>query len=63
MPGAYAHITLVNILKETERLEGIAGFPVEAITAVLDYFKFCEPCEFTLKVQEVCKRQMPAGTQ
>ena len=21
------------------------------------------PCEFTLKVQEVCKRQMPAGTQ
>lgn len=42
MPGAYAHITLVNILKETERLEAIPDFPVEAITAVLDYFKFCE---------------------
>lgn len=27
MPGAYAHITLVIILKETERLEGIADFP------------------------------------
>ena len=42
MPGAYAHITLVNILKETERLEEITEFPVEAITAVMKYFKFCE---------------------
>ncbi|MEQ1488259.1 MAG: zinc dependent phospholipase C family protein [Methylotenera sp.] len=42
MPGAFAHITLVNELKEPRRLEAIAGFPVEAITAVLDFFKFCE---------------------
>lgn len=42
MPGTYAHITLVNILKATSRLEQLDGFPVEAITAVLDYFKFCE---------------------
>lgn len=42
MPGAYAHITLVNILKEPERLEKIQGFPIEAIPAILDYFKFCE---------------------
>ena len=42
MPGAYAHITLVNILKETPRLEAIPGFPRAAIPAVLDYFKFCE---------------------
>ena len=42
MPGAYAHITLVNIIKETPRLEAIPGFPMEAIPAVLDYFKYCE---------------------
>lgn len=42
MPGAFAHLTLVNELKEPRRLEAIAGFPVEAITAVLDFFKFCE---------------------
>ena len=42
MPGAYAHITLVNVLKEPRRLEAIPGFPAEAMPAVLDYFKYCE---------------------
>ena len=40
MPGAYAHITLVNVLKEPRRLEAIPGFPAEAMPAVLDYFKY-----------------------
>ncbi len=42
MPGAYAHITLVNQLKEPRRLEAIAGFPREVIPIILDWFKFCE---------------------
>lgn len=42
MPGAYAHITLVNRLKDTKRLERLDGFPGEAIASVFDYFKFCE---------------------
>ena len=42
MPGAYAHITMVNELKEPQRLEKIPGFPRYAISAVLKYFKFCE---------------------
>lgn len=42
MPGAYAHITLVNILKEPRRLEKIPGFPREVIPAILKWFKFCE---------------------
>lgn len=42
MPGAYAHITLVNELREPRRLEQIPGFPQKAITAILDYFRFCE---------------------
>ena len=42
MPGAYAHITMVNELKEPQRLERIPGFPRDAIAAVLKYFKFCE---------------------
>lgn len=42
MPGAFAHITLVNELKEPLRLEGIPGFGPDAITSVLDFFKFCE---------------------
>jgi hypothetical protein len=41
MPGAYAHITLVNLAKEPQRLEQ-ANFPRQAIVAVLDYFRFCE---------------------
>ena len=42
MPGTYAHMTLVNHFREPQRLESISGFPVDAIIAVLDYFKFCE---------------------
>ncbi|MDH5571772.1 MAG: zinc dependent phospholipase C family protein [Gammaproteobacteria bacterium] len=42
MPGAYAHMTLVNHFREPQRLEDINGFPVDAIIAILDYFKFCE---------------------
>lgn len=42
MPAAYAHITLVNELQEPQRLESIPGFPIEAISALLEYFIFCE---------------------
>lgn len=42
MPGAYAHMTLVNLLREPVRLEAIPGFPNEAISAVLEYFRFTE---------------------
>jgi hypothetical protein len=41
MPGAYAHLTLVNLIREPARLES-RGFTAAAITAVLDYFRFCE---------------------
>ena len=41
MPGAYAHLTLVNLIREPARLES-RGFTPDAITAVLDYFRFCE---------------------
>lgn len=42
MPGAYAHITLVNELREPARLERIDGFIPKACAALMDYFKFCE---------------------
>lgn len=42
MPGTYAHITMVNLLKETRRLEKASLFPRAAIPIVLDWFKFCE---------------------
>lgn len=42
MPGAYAHMTVVNIAKEVEKLEKLEGFPLSAISAVLKYFKYCE---------------------
>lgn len=42
MPGAFAHITLVNIVKETSRLEAIPNFPKEVIPGLLKHFKFCE---------------------
>ena len=42
MPGAYAHMTLVNELRETSRLEGISGFPFEIIPPIQKYFKYCE---------------------
>ena len=42
MPGAYAHLTLVNCLRETQRLESIPGFSVAAIRAVLENFVYVE---------------------
>jgi len=42
MPGAYAHITLVNQFREPNRLESIDGFSDWANISVLDYFQFCE---------------------
>jgi hypothetical protein len=42
MPGAYAHLTVVNLLREPARLEAIPGFPDEAISAILEYFRFLE---------------------
>ncbi|HYH43601.1 MAG TPA: zinc dependent phospholipase C family protein, partial [Burkholderiales bacterium] len=42
MPGAYAHITLVNIARETRRLEAIEGFPPQAILALQRHLPFCE---------------------
>ncbi len=41
MPGAYAHLTLVNLIREPTRLE-IRGLTPEAIVPILDYFRFCE---------------------
>ncbi|MDE2367061.1 MAG: zinc dependent phospholipase C family protein [Betaproteobacteria bacterium] len=41
MPGAYAHLTLVNLIREPARLES-RGFTSEAIVSLLDYFRFCE---------------------
>lgn len=41
MPGAYAHITLVNLLSEPRRLRAL-GFGKPAAAAVSDYLKFCE---------------------
>lgn len=42
MPGAYAHITLVNQFKDTKRLNALVGFPKKAKSALLKWFKFCE---------------------
>lgn len=42
MSGAYAHMTVVNIAKEVEKLEKLDGFPVSAIVAILKKFKYCE---------------------
>lgn len=41
MPGAYAHLTLVNLAKEPRRLRK-AGLPGSAFAAVLAHFKYCE---------------------
>lgn len=41
MPGAYAHITLVNLAKVPRRMEA-SGFPPEASHAVLQNSKFLE---------------------
>ncbi len=42
MPGAYAHITLVNLLRVPAQLDTIPGLPTEAKIAVMRFFKFCE---------------------
>lgn len=42
MPGAYAHITLVNEVKEPSTLERVEGFDPKAISSILKHFKFCE---------------------
>lgn len=42
MPGAYAHITLVNLAKEPSRLEDGPGMAPTAISSLLDWFKYCE---------------------
>jgi len=41
MPGAYAHITLVNLCKETQRLKG-AKLPSSLCLALTQNFKYCE---------------------
>ncbi len=42
MPGAYAHMTLVNILSESARLKKLANFSRDAAKAVMTHFKYCE---------------------
>ena len=42
MPGAYAHMTLANCMRETHRLDAIPGFPDDAKRAVLSHFEFVE---------------------
>ncbi len=41
MPGAYAHLTMVNLMRESARLARL-GFSDEAAAAVLDYLGHCE---------------------
>lgn len=40
MPGAYAHITAVNVA--SEQMDTVPGFPTEAKAIVLDWLKYCE---------------------
>ncbi|PKN08550.1 MAG: hypothetical protein CVU73_08955 [Deltaproteobacteria bacterium HGW-Deltaproteobacteria-8] len=40
MPGAYAHITAVNVA--SERMDEVPGFPDEGKAIVLDWLKYCE---------------------
>lgn len=42
MPAAYAHMTLVNILREPRRLENLSDFPRNAIPILSRWQKFCE---------------------
>jgi hypothetical protein len=42
MPGAYAHLTLANVLKEPATLDKIVGFPDAAKFAVMSKYSFCE---------------------
>jgi len=41
MPGAYAHITLVNLARDIDRIEA-AGVPIPAIRAILPHLGFTE---------------------
>lgn len=40
MPGAYAHITAVNVVKE--KMEKQPGFPVDGLPIIYERIKFCE---------------------
>ena len=42
MPGAYAHITLVNQFRGTNRLDSLVGLPNEVKSVFLDWFMYCE---------------------
>lgn len=42
MPCAYAHLTIVNKLKATNRLDAIPGLPTAAKAAVSKYLRYCE---------------------
>lgn len=42
MPGAYAHITMVNLMRESRRLEEELHFSSDASAAVLDYLGYSE---------------------
>jgi hypothetical protein len=42
MPGAYAHLTLVGLLADSQSLEKVPDFPIEAIKAILKYVQFTD---------------------
>jgi hypothetical protein len=42
MPAAYAHITLVNLFRQTIRFDNLPDFPSAARSAIINHFRFCE---------------------
>jgi hypothetical protein len=42
MPGAFAHLTLVNIARETPRLSAVPGFPRRAVPILQRHLSYCE---------------------
>jgi hypothetical protein len=42
VPGSYAHITLVNVAREPDRIESGPGLPNPAALALSRWLKFCE---------------------
>lgn len=42
MPGAFAHLTLVNLARETPRLAAVPGFPRKAIVILQRHLAFCD---------------------
>lgn len=42
MPGAYTHITLVNVAREPAKIAAGPGLPDEVALALAKHFKFCE---------------------